>query len=702
MVIFLKGNSSLLSVPATIITSEKPKSAVNIFRQFGFFVAGFLFSFSGRGYEFSPIGVALIASSPEKYLICVSSGAALGYILSQNSISALRYIAAVLCAFVLSKLMFSLEKRKNPALFAGAISAFCVFSTGIALALADLMHIQILVLFSVEALIAFSASYFIYSSFECSIKSRSFKNIPMSAFSSYAICLSLIFWSLSGFTFFGFGFFKAAALYALLIFAYIFKQSGTAIFGSVLSLVFCVLSKGQLNSFYYAFGGVLCGMVSQYGRLFTALVLFLINCAFFFVDGNSSPVFIAETALACIAFSLTPKKYIEKISSKLLTVESVNTENGLKRALASRIKIASSAINEVGNTVSLVSGSLQKLSNPPANDIYSLVTQQVCSSCGLYEKCWERNMVKTASYFDEISSVLRRNELMSVRNMPRGFQNSCIKLTSLAESFNKNYLNYTAKFSMQNKVNDMRLVVADQFSSVCDILSDLGDELKEPVFYDTDKQNKIRLILSSYNIIAYEIICKKELNSRMIVEIECEKIENKVTRTDLTARISSVCGRDFEKPEISQANGHLLLVFCEKYSLLVQTGSFQLTSKGESLCGDSFEYFYDGRGSFFVVLSDGMGTGSRAAIDGAMASNLASRLIRSGFSPDCSLRLINSALLIKSREESLSSLDILQIDMFSGKTKFFKAGAASSYIKKKNRLFEIKKPAFAVGYSSRG
>ena len=61
-----------------------------------------------------------------------------------------------------------------------------------------------------------------------------------------------------------------------------------------------------------------------------------------------------------------------------------------------------------------------------------------------------------------------------------------------------------------------------------------------------------------------------------------------------------------------------------------------------------------------MILSDGMGTGPRAALDSAMASGLMARLVKAGFGFQSALRLVNSSLLLKSRDESLATLDIVK------------------------------------------
>jgi stage II sporulation protein E len=103
------------------------------------------------------------------------------------------------------------------------------------------------------------------------------------------------------------------------------------------------------------------------------------------------------------------------------------------------------------------------------------------------------------------------------------------------------------------------------------------------------------------------------------------------------------------------------------------------------MCGDAYEFFNDGKGRAFMIISDGMGNGGRAAVDGAMASGLMARLIKAGFGFDCSLRIVNSAMLFKSTDESLATVDISCIDLFTGKAQLLKAGAAPTLVRRSGR-----------------
>lgn len=129
----------------------------------------------------------------------------------------------------------------------------------------------------------------------------------------------------------------------------------------------------------------------------------------------------------------------------------------------------------------------------------------------------------------------------------------------------------------------------------------------------------------------------------------------------------------------------------------VQTGCAQHSCGNGQLCGDSWECFSDGNGRQIAIISDGMGTGGRAAVDGAMASGIMSRMIQAGIGFDAALKIVNSALIVKSGDESLATIDLAALDLFNGSAEFMKAGAPISILRKNGRAVKIDAPSLPIG-----
>ena len=129
----------------------------------------------------------------------------------------------------------------------------------------------------------------------------------------------------------------------------------------------------------------------------------------------------------------------------------------------------------------------------------------------------------------------------------------------------------------------------------------------------------------------------------------------------------------------------------------VETAKIQHSCDGQKVCGDALEEIWDGRGNVHLLLSDGMGSGSRAALDSAMTFCLLKKLVTAGFSFDSSLELVNAALLVKSEEESLSTVDVATVDLYSGETQFLKAGAAPTFVYRDGSVVKVEAASMPAG-----
>ena len=56
--------------------------------------------------------------------------------------------------------------------------------------------------------------------------------------------------------------------------------------------------------------------------------------------------------------------------------------------------------------------------------------------------------------------------------------------------------------------------------------------------------------------------------------------------------------------------------------------------------------------------------------------------------------------MVKSGDESLSTLDVVSVDLYSGETEFHKAGAALSFIRKNGEMYRVETPSLPVGILS--
>jgi hypothetical protein len=95
--------------------------------------------------------------------------------------------------------------------------------------------------------------------------------------------------------------------------------------------------------------------------------------------------------------------------------------------------------------------------------------------------------------------------------------------------------------------------------------------------------------------------------------------------------------------------------------------------------GDRCGAFMGLRDLQYVVLCDGMGTGLGAAQEGRSALRLLRSLLTAGYTPSAALRCLNSLCALRSRAGAVT-VDLLEIELDTGKGRLYKWGAAPSYL----------------------
>lgn len=118
-------------------------------------------------------------------------------------------------------------------------------------------------------------------------------------------------------------------------------------------------------------------------------------------------------------------------------------------------------------------------------------------------------------------------------------------------------------------------------------------------------------------------------------------------------------------------------------------------------CGDTVTSCRLPDGSRAVILSDGMGHGTPAAAGSRTAAETLRKLLKQGIPTARAIREVNRYLLERSskveEKEFFATVDLVIIDQISGRAKFYKMGAAPSYLIRGRRIRKIQQPALPVG-----
>ena len=670
--------------------------AKSTFSQLIFFAVATLMASVSQEEFFSPLGIAFCSGISKEYVLFSSFGAMLGYILTQEYLSALRYIMALILVYILKVYVSTVSRLKSKNFVPPLISFFATFSTGLIILFTSPFNSHQLFLRIAEAISSFGSAYFIGVAFKSYNKIKENEHLTNREMTATIISIILFALTLARVHIFQVSPSGILCSFVIMCSAYLFHETGGAIIGTGSSIGFSLIGNSSPLVFCYSVSGLFAGLFSYSGRILCAMAyIFSYGATFLFFGGNKSQLAaLVETAIASLIFILMPQKVFFNLKVKLCVSPFDADGVAIKNMMIGKLKMAKTAIAEMSSSIERVSSALQE-KTPDKNGVYRRVRDNVCSDCATFDKCWKYDLSMTISEYDTIIDTIRKTGVITPSSLPPTLQNRCIRIMSLCDSFNKNYSAYSARLGAEGRINEMRKITADQFETVGDMIDDLLCDFQSDISPKSAKALSIKNSLEDLGITAL-VNYYEDTNSNAFISLTV-KSSCIIYEDDIIECLERLTDKVFSPPTIMKNDTEKILLFCEKPYFDVECNFYQIPSNEDDICGDCFESFYDGKGNFIAVLSDGMGTGIRAAIDGTMASSLFSKLIISGFSFPCALRLVNAALLVKSREESLATLDILKINLYTGEAINYKAGATLSLLKRFGKVSEIKKSAMPIG-----
>ncbi|MEE3333306.1 MAG: SpoIIE family protein phosphatase [Ruminococcus sp.] len=654
-----------------------------------------------RGMIFStlaPFGCSYVAAVPRKRLFFATLGASLGYIILKPYDS-FRYVAVAASIALVRWLAEDIKPLSRSVFFAPAAAFVPVFGSGVVMMFVSTSTISDFSVVTVEALLAAGAAYFISRSLELVNSGRRPATYTQSELSGLVMTGCALILSVGSIGIEGISVGRILAAVIIMLCARYGSAAGGAIAGACTGTVFGLSRAGfAYIGAGYSFGGLVGGLFAPVGKLGVSVSFVICNAVILLSSGDRElalPMFV-ETVIAAAVFMILPREAERYITPVFLPKESTKGERSLRNSVVMRLEFASGALKNVEGCVNSVSRQLKKLYAPSVEQVYEKTAEDVCSNCGLRVYCWERQGNVTREDFLRLSAPLKSRGYIGENDVENLFSKKCCRAVEIADRVNSNYRDYLGGIEAAGRVNEVRSLVAGQFSGLSEILSDLARDIENYKSYDSDASVRVTEYLHSKSLVVIECACMIDTNGRMTVEIQLGG-RSRLRRDELCRDISSICGRCFDTPLITEIGSQKRVVLGEVPLYDVEVGVFQHVYKNSKLCGDCVNCFTNGFGEFVAVLSDGMGTGGRAAVDSNMTVSILTKLLKAGLTEDSAVRIVNSALMVKSEDESLATVDLLKLDMFSGKCTICKAGAPFTLIRKNGHIIKKSAASLPIG-----
>lgn len=237
----------------------------------------------------------------------------------------------------------------------------------------------------------------------------------------------------------------------------------------------------------------------------------------------------------------------------------------------------------------------------------------------------------------------------------------------------------------QQKLKEARITIAEQFMGVSKVMQNLSKELKASLHFESRYENAIIDELAKQNMEVENVIVLKNIHGKYEITLSQKPTKfNKRQVKKIGEVLSKTIKKDMEFSEdyfsYNWGVKRVSLEYFERKPFYIYTGMAGIAKSKGAESGDSFSQVQLRDGMCIMALSDGMGSGKRAKGESATAIELLEELLEGGFEKDIAVKLINTALLLRSDTELFSTLDICLLNLFTGIAEFVKIGASYTFL----------------------
>lgn len=335
-----------------------------------------------------------------------------------------------------------------------------------------------------------------------------------------------------------------------------------------------------------------------------------------------------------------------------------------------------------------------KLCKPTSYDVKEAVHQgkdALCRDCISSEACRKLNGIDVSDAWEKICTILYENGSLTEEDVPKFLIEACQRSEDICDAVNEAYALLIKNLIDSDKIEAMAI----DYRAIASVLSDIIALRKTEFSIDRELSEALSARLKAEKITARQVIVYGD--KRRTVFISSVKLSGlHMGEDDLRQLASEVCGCEFLSPkfELHGSDVSVTLYAAEAFSVIHSVRS--LTEAESRACGDSCRCFSPTNGHFNVLISDGMGSGTEAAVTSGICVMFLEKMISAGNSVAVSLKMLNSMLRAK-RSECSATIDLCNFDLVSGELEFYKSGASPTVIVRGNEIFKIESRTLPVG-----
>lgn len=446
---------------------------------------------------------------------------------------------------------------------------------------------------------------------------------------------------------------------------------------------------------------LISGLIWRASTFLSILCAFILSCGYgIFVGGYNAIAYLIPEILGAslimypvLRFELIPvPTLLSHHSEEKSTTREIELKirNDMSRENISNMSRAFSEIAEVFYDVS-------KSTRAPSRENTEKLCLEVCESycylCPKGEICWKKDQETTENSLKALSENLFFLGEAKKSALEEKFVHRCPNVDKIIDG-----VNTTSKNIFREGIKNDRLELS---ASSFELTSRL---LNSVAFCDGDFERNLTLRNSIVRLVSrLGIRCDNVevfgIRKKRILLLGVDVVRSNTTLEELKNELESELNIPLGEPSCIY-NEDTANIEINELPLYKLSGEVASASLDKASNGDSATTFKNDFDKEYFLLADGMGTGTSAHITSFMCVSFLEKILGVSKESEIALSMLNSFVRAKSVECS-SSIDLLEVDVTTGESSFYKSGACASFIKRGDKVFSVSSKTAPIGIMKR-
>ncbi len=483
---------------------------------------------------------------------------------------------------------------------------------------------------------------------------------------------------------------QSAMYYGVLFFSFRMGAGSGAFAGAACGVAETLRQEDMAPLGLFCLMGVLAGAFRRLGRVPSVIAFFCGALgigslyALEYMTGS-----VPEMVTAAVLFLLTPAELLQPSANP-------GQLDGMEKLQRFRLLEASDSYGKLARSLVGISTDQRRITTGQAAEAVQRTSDMVCGGC--------RQCGLGKGDIPELSALCSRFKetgRVDAADLPADFREECRRREMYLETLGDCLTGFDYDEGWKSRFFESREAASLQFREMERMLREMADQMGQEINVTENVEKKLRRTLRRIHLKLYDLLVLEGGGARQEAYVTVSAgADGCVTVKELCETV----GKTMEK-SMRAAQGSRTVVGKEPCTIrLVEDTSFRLLSGVARICkddeeisGDSFSAHLLPDGRMMLCLSDGMGSGRRAFMESKLLTELLEELLEAGFSPERAIYMLNALLLVREEEQRPATLDLTLVDLYTGRARFFKQGAVSTFIRRGAEVIEIEPGSLPMG-----